>query len=915
MIIRKINIIAFAGLNNKVIELKNGTNVVYGENEAGKSTIQNFIKIWLYGMSPKRSKDLRSNERLKYTPASGEKIRGELYIESLGKEYIIRRSFGTSKKEDVCEILDALTGDEIKHISSDGIGKHFLGVNGPTFIRTLFIGQLGVVVNKDREEEIMERATNLLSSGDENVSIHRAIDKLEKIRKSLVTARKSGSLDLYRNRMSRLLEERYEAYKLSEENIHKEELRITLKEKRTFLRKELENLDIYKKYIKKCKLQKEYKNITDYLKKSEELKQKERYIEESISLDGVIDESLINDIKEENTLYLSILDLKGEGDEKLKKDEEVLKEKREQFKDLLCVENLEDGIKEKLLRISMEQDILKEKISIFEKLNNDIKKLNEDIDIKGKSIGNAIEFKEIRGNIEILLKEYEDKLKELKVRMESASEKNRSKYNEAGLLKKFKNNKNILLIDSILIILALLILKGNLFILIPLILVAIYLGKRVFELAIEVKYLDGKNNKELILENLNREIEDIECKLFSYKNKVGINTYEEFMKKLRVFDDFISYKEKQLVKIAEKQIQLSIIDINSIKNTYKRNRDEIEDILNVCDSKDLSEVLDKISKYELENKEILSFKIEVEKDKEAIDRLKNELHIREDRIRDKLKRLGLSDIDLIELEEKLKEIKEKLIQRDDLRRNLESVEEAYRALTKGKDIENIKEELKDIINENIKYEYSTEEEIDEQVNNKSHELIEVEKSIKDVENEINTRFMGKRNIPEIEEEIEEVEDLIRKDELKLKATKLAQEKLQEAFGEVRGNFGPILNEKVLENFRKLTNNKYNDVMVSDLYEIKVKDNENILAGELLSNGANDQLYLSLRLAFISMLYDNGEVPVILDDAFVQYDDERVGYVLQILIETSFKQLIIFTCQNREKEILDKKDIKSNYILL
>lgn len=72
-------------------------------------------------------------------------------------------------------------------------------------------------------------------------------------------------------------------------------------------------MDIYKKYMKKAKLQKEYEEITEYLKKKEELKKKERYIEESISSrNGVIDEVLLNDIKDENSLYFSILDMKSE---------------------------------------------------------------------------------------------------------------------------------------------------------------------------------------------------------------------------------------------------------------------------------------------------------------------------------------------------------------------------------------------------------------------------------------------------------------------------------------------------------------------------------------------------------------------------------------------------------------------------
>ena len=100
MIIKKINIIAFGGLKNKVLELNEGINIIYGENEAGKSTIQSFIKVWLYGFSSYRGKDYRNNERLRYSPINGDKISGELYIEHKNKEYIIKRVFGKTKKEE-----------------------------------------------------------------------------------------------------------------------------------------------------------------------------------------------------------------------------------------------------------------------------------------------------------------------------------------------------------------------------------------------------------------------------------------------------------------------------------------------------------------------------------------------------------------------------------------------------------------------------------------------------------------------------------------------------------------------------------------------------------------------------------------------------------------------------------------------
>ena len=236
-------------------------------------------------------------------------------------------------------------------------------------------------------------------------------------------------------------------------------------------------------------------------------------------------------------------------------------------------------------------------------------------------------------------------------------------------------------------------------------------------------------------------------------------------------------------------------------------------------------------------------------------------------------------------------------------------------MTKDKDIDSIKEELKNIINENINYSYSSEEEIDNQVSIKSNELIEIEKEIKDVENYLKNRFIGKRTIPLIEEEISEVKEKIKKLELLLKSCEIAIENMNETIREVRGNFGSILNSNVIDYFKKITNNEYSDVMVSDSYDMKVRKGKEILPGGVLSNGANDQLYLSLRLSFIDMIYKGVEYPLIVDEAFVQYDDFRIETALDMLLSTDFAQLIIFTCQQREENIFNNRKINFNYIKL
>ena len=910
MIINKINIISFAGLKDKVIDLEDKVNLIYGENEKGKSTIQNFIRIWLYGMSSKRSKDLKSNDRVRFSPVDGDKIRGELHITHNDRKYVIRRSFGATRKDDLSEILDAETGEVIKDIPKDEPGKYFLNVNSATFTKTLFINQLGVAISKDKEEDIIDRAANLLDSDSENISIQKSLEKLEGIKKSITTTRKTGELDLLRNKLDSLNQERYEGYKLSEENIDKENHLINLRERNKELRTELRNLDIYKKYLKKSKLQKEYEEISEYLRKKEELKKKERYIEESISSrNGVIDEGLLNDIKDENSLYLSILDMKAEEEKNLNESKELYLNKREGFDDLLFIENLTSEDKNKFMKASMEIKSLEEKISNYEEINKEIDSINKDISNKEKFIGSAINFKDIRDEIKLILVKYEDKLKEYKFKAENYNDLNIKNQKLEG---KFKGFSILSVISIILLLLFIFLYKDNLLLIEIVLSLLIFFVYKSITLKIEIK---SENNGALNIKALEDDIKNIEKEIFKYTNIVEAKSYKEFIKKLKLFDDFNLYLDKQKIKITEKEAQIKYLNIDFVKENYKENKEYINHILNLANCYDINEVLLMFAKYEDINKEVLSLKIDIEKQEKSIEKLNNELDIREKRIREKLEYIGLENVDLYDLEEKLFEIKEKINQKNEILKTLENIESAYNALTKDKDIEAIKEDLKDIINENINYSYSSEEEIDNQVSIKSHELIEIEKEIKDVENHLNNRFIGKRPIPQIEEEINEIKEKINKLETLLKATEIAIENLNESIREVRGNFGNILNSNVIDYFKTLTDGEYEDVMVSDSYDMKVRKGKEILPGAILSNGANDQLYLSLRLAFINMIYRGMDFPVILDDAFVQYDDIRAEKALEVLLEANFNQLLIFTCQNREKNILDNKNIEFNYIFL
>ena len=77
--------------------------------------------------------------------------------------------------------------------------------------------------------------------------------------------------------------------------------------------------------------------------------------------------------------------------------------------------------------------------------------------------------------------------------------------------------------------------------------------------------------------------------------------------------------------------------------------------------------------------------------------------------------------------------------------------------------------------------------------------------------------------------------------------------------------------------------------------------------ESLSRGTLEQIYLALRLAAGSVIMQEEDMPIFLDEAFAMYDDVRLAETLRALAKTK-KQIFIFTCQKRECELLRQEGI-------
>lgn len=194
----------------------------------------------------------------------------------------------------------------------------------------------------------------------------------------------------------------------------------------------------------------------------------------------------------------------------------------------------------------------------------------------------------------------------------------------------------------------------------------------------------------------------------------------------------------------------------------------------------------------------------------------------------------------------------------------------------------------------------SQEEVLREVENSLQKLLWKEESIQE---ELKERKILYSNLQEKQDELEDVGAEYQKKEKKRKALELAMERLTELSAEIHRELSYQLNQKASEILKEITGGKYDMLLVDEKLKMSLYTGERKVPLEQLSRGTVEQIYFALRMAAGEILYEE-EYPVILDDTFVFYDDVRLENTLRWLKRTK-KQVIIFTCQKREEEILKK----------
>ncbi len=237
-------------------------------------------------------------------------------------------------------------------------------------------------------------------------------------------------------------------------------------------------------------------------------------------------------------------------------------------------------------------------------------------------------------------------------------------------------------------------------------------------------------------------------------------------------------------------------------------------------------------------------------------------------------------------------------------------------LKKKLEIEKIKNKYNDIFSEKeiieiINYE-NPENEIDEIEKNINNDKIKVEtinielKNIEDKIERYSTIEEERRNLLEERKNIEALE----------RSMQIAKDTLTSAYEEMKNNINPQFVKQLSINISKITNEKYKNIIFNDKDGLIIElENGQYISADRLSVGTIEQIYLALRFAILMEITEE-KIPVFLDEAFAFYDTDRLKDTLKYFnSEFKDRQIIIFTCTRREKEILESLEINYNYVEL
>jgi len=885
MHIDKLQITGFGKIRDKTIELSNGLNIIYGCNEAGKSTLWWFIRAMLFGLKGgRKTKDGIPPPLKRYKPWDNGTYGGVMeYTLDNGEHYRVERDFDTGSTRIFDSLFNDITGTftVTREAGIQFAEKHF-GLNDVCFEKTALIRQMNSRIDDSDSRELVSRLVNVHQTGFEDVSFKKARQVLREALKNYVGNEKTTERPLDKV-----------VKKISE-----------LKERKTSLINKKESFLTTQSQLNNALFE---KNCVEYKKEA---------LAEVGKVIGLIKEAKgykdrLAALKEAEGKILSIKKELSEAKEKLREvyetrqqlaafshySDECGDELNIKYHELRMLQKENDSLEYSIETKKQHCMKLEGRIEPFRKLAV----LNENPDKQLLALREEIDnlrheqkrFVTVFGHRELIQKE---KKKNSSIAVSIVSTVLAAVCIVLGISGGkgiFKEVPAIPMFAALLLLLALAAVQA-------------YRGIKLGKDISNMRYMKKKEEEEV--DNIVKKIAEKEKSLNEILDKAGVTSVEDFIAARASCDSMIQH------------LTMLNSEIEHLEESYKINAETIYRLKNEISEKLMAAGIIESGNGDIEERHVNEFKAAIAKYNE----IETAVEYLSKRVKDLESALGslygsVSSICMRNCENSeelgfiIKDISQKVYETDTSIGNIiKTVSQQFRNVCfekpyfellaqaeNGQAIEKIEESWK------LEYEGVCRRDSELALMIKEYETLL--KGIPDDE-----------EIQSVQEQIEELELKKRELEEKGEALRIAIDVMTEASIDLQRNFAPLLNSRMSDIISSITSGRYKEVRADDNLFLNTISPETlgVTSAALLSCGTVEQIYLALRIAMAELITNGEKLPLIMDETFAFYDDARSMEAFRLLDKLSNdRQILLFTCKSREIEMAKEQKPDARYLTL
>ena len=198
-----LHIDGFGKFKNKDLQFADNMNIVYGYNEAGKSTIFMFIEAMFYGLERAKGRASKSDTWTKFKPwGNGDIYGGNLRFSYQDKNYRIERDF-TKTATTPFAVVNETDGKNVEN-PGEFLKEALCGLSQTAYSNTVSISQLKSATDAKMVVELKNYIANMNTTGNMSLNINKASDFLKEKKKAFTASLDPDAAKTYNQNLTEI---------------------------------------------------------------------------------------------------------------------------------------------------------------------------------------------------------------------------------------------------------------------------------------------------------------------------------------------------------------------------------------------------------------------------------------------------------------------------------------------------------------------------------------------------------------------------------------------------------------------------------------------------------------------------------------------------------------------------------------